>query len=472
MACLTIKSLHLGARLKNICFKDRYYTFSGWPEIIQNFYTPMCMTVIMARPYQQFGFDYSAQPDYPEDHIHVDESQVQVHAQEYDMSAEQGNIFTVSPSHYREAGAMQHRQSQYARQQHGTRQHFDQYPISPARRIGTRQIGQARMLRHQSLPHQQHEQEQMVTTSLSNPSASAYVPVDFSPVTFTPRVFRDDFRLSSQEHGKYSPVNESIGSGAVIATTAGPQSSHSDIVARDGRHGRTDIMMKYPHPSILPTVEQYQQHQTQKEQHSQPQQRSHQTRQASTEDRKQQHDRHGHRLPDRSPPSKVSRGDSTSFALNQRHRETLSLVGREGMPRPAQRPEGPKIKFTSEDDQLLVDLKEKHNLTWKQIAEFFPGRSSGTLQVRYCTKLKVKATVWTEESVSADPACKPLIETFIRKLKIAIKKVHFWALPTRSIIAAYNIPYRCTNTWTYRYKSFKLLCKITKQIDGVLYRRK
>jgi hypothetical protein len=27
-------------------------------------------------------------------------------------------------------------------------------------------------------------------------------------------------------------------------------------------------------------------------------------------------------------------------------------------------------------------------LAWKQIAEFFPGRSSGTLQVRYCTKLK------------------------------------------------------------------------------------
>lgn len=46
-----------------------------------------------------------------------------------------------------------------------------------------------------------------------------------------------------------------------------------------------------------------------------------------------------------------------------------------------------------------MDLKEKKNLTWKQIADFFPGRSSGTLQVRYCTKLKAKTTNWTDEMV-------------------------------------------------------------------------
>ena len=66
----------------------------------------------------------------------------------------------------------------------------------------------------------------------------------------------------------------------------------------------------------------------------------------------------------------------------------------------APRPRGPKLKFTPEDDQLLVDLKENKSLTWKQIAEFFPGRSSGTLQVRYCTKLKAKTTQWTDETVS------------------------------------------------------------------------
>jgi hypothetical protein len=77
-----------------------------------------------------------------------------------------------------------------------------------------------------------------------------------------------------------------------------------------------------------------------------------------------------------------------------------SVVGAPGMPEPAARPRGPKLKFTPEDDQLLIDLKENKSLTWKQIADFFPGRSSGTLQVRYCTKLKAKTTQWTDETVS------------------------------------------------------------------------
>ncbi|CAK7218065.1 hypothetical protein SCUCBS95973_003363 [Sporothrix curviconia] len=75
-----------------------------------------------------------------------------------------------------------------------------------------------------------------------------------------------------------------------------------------------------------------------------------------------------------------------------------SVVGQAGMPAPAPRPRGPKLKFTPEDDQLLIELKENKSLTWKQIADFFPGRSSGTLQVRYCTKLKAKTTQWTDET--------------------------------------------------------------------------
>ena len=82
------------------------------------------------------------------------------------------------------------------------------------------------------------------------------------------------------------------------------------------------------------------------------------------------------------------------------------------MPPPAPRPRGPKLKFTPEDDQLLVDLKEKKNLTWKQIADFFPGRSSGTLQVRYCTKLKAKTTVWTDEMVCCLPGSLLLLTIF------------------------------------------------------------
>lgn len=69
------------------------------------------------------------------------------------------------------------------------------------------------------------------------------------------------------------------------------------------------------------------------------------------------------------------------------------------MPEPAPRPRGPKLKFSPDEDALLVELKEHKNLTWKQIADFFPGRTSGTLQVRYCTKLKAKDVVWTDETV-------------------------------------------------------------------------
>lgn len=86
---------------------------------------------------------------------------------------------------------------------------------------------------------------------------------------------------------------------------------------------------------------------------------------------------------------------SFSFQTNTNYEGTLppvsrlpSLVGQEGMPPPAARPYGRKSSFTSEADRLLIQLKEKHNLAWNQIADFFPGRSSGTLQVRYCTRLK------------------------------------------------------------------------------------
>ncbi|KAK4232174.1 transcriptional activator Myb [Podospora fimiseda] len=103
---------------------------------------------------------------------------------------------------------------------------------------------------------------------------------------------------------------------------------------------------------------------------------------------------HHHRLPDTGPPNKVMRREGESSATGG----APSVVGQAGMPAPAPRPRGPKLKFTPEDDQLLIDLKENKSLTWKQIADFFPGRSSGTLQVRYCTKLKAKTTQWTDET--------------------------------------------------------------------------
>ncbi|KAK8117961.1 uncharacterized protein PG998_006242 [Apiospora kogelbergensis] len=107
---------------------------------------------------------------------------------------------------------------------------------------------------------------------------------------------------------------------------------------------------------------------------------------------------HHHRLPDQGPPTKMMRRDTGDGGLSSGGGGAPSVVGQVGMPSPAPRPRGPKLKFTPEDDQLLIDLKENKNLTWKQIADFFPGRSSGTLQVRYCTKLKAKTTQWTDET--------------------------------------------------------------------------
>lgn len=57
----------------------------------------------------------------------------------------------------------------------------------------------------------------------------------------------------------------------------------------------------------------------------------------------------------------------------------------------------PKPKFSPDDDTLLIHLKENSNLTWRQIAQHFDGRSAGALQVRYCTKLKNRANSWSED---------------------------------------------------------------------------
>lgn len=120
-----------------------------------------------------------------------------------------------------------------------------------------------------------------------------------------------------------------------------------------------------------------------------------------------------------------------------------SVVGQPGMPPPAPKPRGPKLKFTPEDDQLLVDLKENKSLTWKQIAEFFPGRSSGTLQVRYCTKLKAKSTLWTDESVSMPPAPKKFLLILSRSISYALHyKITSWRSGGLSRIRSARVSHR------------------------------
>lgn len=112
----------------------------------------------------------------------------------------------------------------------------------------------------------------------------------------------------------------------------------------------------------------------------------------------QQHHHH-HRLPPQALlhdcPHSLESGSSSVSGV------PANIVGRPGMPSPAPRPRGSKRKFTAEEDDLLRDLKENKNLSWKDIGDFFPSRTAETLQVRYCTKLKVRNVVWTADAVSA-----------------------------------------------------------------------
>ncbi|OBT65099.1 hypothetical protein VE03_05282 [Pseudogymnoascus sp. 23342-1-I1] len=49
---------------------------------------------------------------------------------------------------------------------------------------------------------------------------------------------------------------------------------------------------------------------------------------------------------------------------------------------------GRQSTYLAADDELLIQLKEDDKLPWDEIAEFFLGRTKGTLQVHYYTKLK------------------------------------------------------------------------------------
>lgn len=49
--------------------------------------------------------------------------------------------------------------------------------------------------------------------------------------------------------------------------------------------------------------------------------------------------------------------------------------------------------YSSEENALLVRLKEREKLSWIEIGEHFPNRSTTSLQVHYSTKLRHKTTV-------------------------------------------------------------------------------
>ena len=83
-------------------------------------------------------------------------------------------------------------------------------------------------------------------------------------------------------------------------------------------------------------------------------------------------------------------------------RSTPAYENKAGLPGypPPSDPCTERERFSPEDDAKLKQLKEECKLSWRQIQDFFPGRKSGTLQVRYCTKLKDKRNVnWNRDLV-------------------------------------------------------------------------
>ncbi|KGO73481.1 hypothetical protein PEX1_093040 [Penicillium expansum] len=51
-----------------------------------------------------------------------------------------------------------------------------------------------------------------------------------------------------------------------------------------------------------------------------------------------------------------------------------------------------EIQYTSDENALLVRLKEKEAIPWSEIASHFPGRNMSSLEVHYLTKLRHKAS--------------------------------------------------------------------------------
>ncbi|KAJ5834716.1 hypothetical protein N7447_000742 [Penicillium robsamsonii] len=106
----------------------------------------------------------------------------------------------------------------------------------------------------------------------------------------------------------------------------------------------------------------------------------------------QQH--HHHRLPPQALAATGQGSETTGSYLPQVDRSHLTGPG---MPKPFPAPKAPKTRFGPGEDALLIKVKEELQLSWNDIAFFFPGRKKETLQVRYCTKLRERVVVWDDD---------------------------------------------------------------------------
>jgi hypothetical protein len=97
----------------------------------------------------------------------------------------------------------------------------------------------------------------------------------------------------------------------------------------------------------------------------------------------------------------------------QRHSRYERIDAQISAPRTVHKTTSANAPFTKEDDELLKRLKEEDRLPWKQIKGHFPGRTEGSLQVRYCTKLKDRASgssMSTPSEKELDASSSPILE--------------------------------------------------------------
>ncbi|KAF2767325.1 hypothetical protein EJ03DRAFT_329350 [Teratosphaeria nubilosa] len=74
---------------------------------------------------------------------------------------------------------------------------------------------------------------------------------------------------------------------------------------------------------------------------------------------------------------------------------------------------GPRARFTPEEDALLARLKEVEDLSWRHIAEYFPGRTEGALGVRYSTRIKNRGILPISGPLPPRPTAQPQAQTHL-----------------------------------------------------------
>ncbi|EDN08053.1 predicted protein [Histoplasma mississippiense (nom. inval.)] len=324
-------------------------------------------TVTLADPYRDYQIDYSAQE---QSKAQEQQSQLVYQANQQSTTA----LHHAARSDVAFLSGGQHHQSFQQPQQQQPSHHHHQQASPPQR---------------QQQQHGQHGQPGVVALSSAGSHNAVrdiqppvLLPAQMVAPQLPPHFNTGPLHLpsyASKRHGsKRARIDEGSGEPGDDHTAGLSLSMLSDTSHGDERQS-TDMLLS---AQSDPTSH-----------HQPPSQHEYQ----QTPSLHQQHHHH-HRLPSQATLVGAQRSDAELTSPGGVSGPP-SVVGQPGMPDPAPRPRGPKLKFTPEEDALLVELKENKNLTWKQIADFFPGRTSGTLQVRYCTKLKAKATVWTDEMV-------------------------------------------------------------------------